>query len=373
MTEQPRTILDVPGKDRGLTILGDRPFVAETPEELLDPDTTPVAAFFIRNNGLFLEPIRDAESWSLTVDGEVERVLRLTLADLKSRFAHKTYRMVLECGGNGRSFFDPKASGNPWTHGGVGCAEWTGTSLADVLHVAGLKPGAVYTGHYGADPDLSGDPGKASISRGMPIAKALEEHTLLVWAMNGEPLPHPHGGPLRLVVPGWPGSLSQKWLTRIWIRDREHDGPGMTGLSYRVPVDPMAPGQDPKGVAMRILESMPVRSIVSCPADGAVYPAGTRKIEVRGAAWAGDDAIARVEISADAGATWREAGLRPLRNRYDWVRWSGALTVPADGPYEIQARATDRQGRAQPHEPENWNPQGYGCNAVHRVAVRVGT
>ena len=126
----------------------------------------------------------------------------------------------------------------------------------------------------------------------MPIAKAMEEHTLLAFGMNGEALPFLHGGPLRLVVPGWPGSLSQKWLNRIWIRDREHDGPGMTGLSYRVPVHPIAPGQDTTGVALRVLESMPVRSIVSFPADGASYPAGTRNLEIRGAAWAGDDEVA---------------------------------------------------------------------------------
>jgi DMSO/TMAO reductase YedYZ molybdopterin-dependent catalytic subunit len=208
------------------------------------------------------------------------------------------------------------------------------------------------------------------MSRGVPIAKALEEHTLLVWAMNGEPLPFIHGGPLRLIVPGWPGSLSQKWLKRIWIRDREHDGPGMTGLSYRLPVHPLPPGSDGQGVENRVLESMPVRSIVTAPADGSSH--STRSIEVRGAAWAGDDTVARVDVTVDGGATWVAAEMQPLRNRFDWVRWRVLLTLPADGFYEIFARATDSQGRAQPFRATNWNPNGYGCNVMHRVAITVG-
>ena len=356
----------------GLSLLGEFPLVAETPEELLDDETTPVAHFFVRNNGMLPRPAEDPEGWSFVVDGEVERPLRLTLAELKSRFPHKTYRMVLECGGNGRSFFEPKAEGNPWTNGGAGCAEWTGVSLGDVLREAGLKETALFTGHFGADPDKHGSHEHQAMSRGVPIAKALEEHTLLVWAMNGEPLPFLHGGPLRLIVPGWPGSLSQKWLTRIWIRDREHDGPGMTGLSYRLPVHPLPPGSDGKGVALRILESMPVRSIVSAPADGAHYPEGTRAIHIRGAAWAGDDGVARVEVTLDGGATWTEAAMTPPRNRYDWVRWQVRLPLPGDGPYEIFARATDSQGRAQPFHAANWNPNGYGCNVMHRVRVTVG-
>ncbi|MEE1610838.1 sulfite oxidase [Microvirga sp. CF3016] len=361
-----------PSDKEGLSLLSDTPLVAETPEECLDDETTPVTRFFIRNNGLLPRPAEDAETWTFTLDGEVERPLRLTLAELKSRFPRKTFRMVLECGGNGRSFFEPEAEGNPWTHGGVGCAEWTGVALGDVLRAAGLKDTALFTGHFGADPDKQGSHGRQAMSRGMPVAKALEEHTLLVWAMNGEPLPFIHGGPLRLVVPGWPGSLSQKWLTRIWIRDREHDGPGMTGLSYRLPVRPLPPGSDGKGVETRILESMPVRSIVTAPADGSRYPEGTRSIAVRGAAWAGDDTIARVEVSLDGGATWQEAALAAPRNRYDWVRWHVLLPVPSDGYYEIFARATDSRGRAQPFRAVNWNPNGYGCNVMHRVAVTVG-
>ena len=269
--------------------------MAETPEDLLDDETTPVSRFFIRNNGLLPEPARDPEAWTFVVDGEVEREPRSRVADLKSAFAIKTFRMVLECGGNGRSFFEPQAEGNPWTNGGVGCAEWTGVSLADVLAAAGLKPSASHTAHYGADPDKNGDAGPSRRSRAaMPLAKAMEPHTLLAFGMNGEALPFLHGGPLRLVVPGWPGSLSQKWLTRIWIRDREHDGPGMTGLSYRVPVGRSRRAQDAAGMALRVLESMPVRSIVSFPADGRrAIRAGTRTIEVRGAAWAGDDEVAR--------------------------------------------------------------------------------
>jgi len=363
--------LELFGKDR-LTVLGETPFVAETPEALLDDDTTPIARFFIRNNGLLPEPVEDPESWRFIIDGEVERPLDLSLADLKSRFPVRTFRMVLECGGNGRSFFEPQAEGNPWTNGGAGCAEWTGVSLRDVLEAAGLKETARFTGHFGADPDKTGSRDKQAMSRGMPIPKALEEHTLLAWAMNGEPLPFIHGGPLRLVVPGWPGSLSQKWLTRIWIRDREHDGPGMTGLSYRIPVHPLPPGSDASNVETRILESMPVRSIVTAPAHGAVLAAGTRSVTVRGAAWAGDDEVARVDCSIDGGATWTPARMTPPRNRYDWVRWSAEITLPGDGYYEIFARATDAQGRAQPFRAANWNPNGYACNVMHRVAVRVG-
>jgi sulfite oxidase len=359
------------GKD-GLSLLGDVPLVAETPEELLDDETTPIARFFVRNNGLLPEPVADQEGWTFTIDGEVEHPLTLSLAELKGRFPHKTFRMVLECGGNGRSFFEPKAEGNPWTHGGVGCAEWTGVSLGDVLREAGLKDSALFTGHFGADPDKHGSHEHQAMSRGVPIAKALEEHTLLVWAMNGETLPFIHGGPLRLVVPGWPGSLSQKWLKRIWIRDREHDGPGMTGLSYRLPVRPLAPGADARDVENRIIESMPVRSIVTAPADGSRYPAGTRSIEVRGAAWAGDDEVTRVDVTLDGGATWVEAAMTSPRNRYDWTRWQASLTLPGDGFYEIFARATDSRGRAQPFRAANWNPNGYGCNVMHRVAVTVG-
>ena len=171
--------------------------------------------------------------------------------------------MVLECGGNGRSAFSPPARGNQWTNGGAGCAEWTGVRLADVLKTAGLKSSAIYTAHYSSDLHLSGDASKPPISRGVRLEKAMEPHTLIVWGMNGQPLPNIHGGPVRLVVPGWAGSASQKWLTRITLRDKEHDGPGMTEFSYRVPIKPMIPGDkgDPKNFS--ILESMPVRSIIT--------------------------------------------------------------------------------------------------------------
>lgn len=370
-TSGPRP-LEFPGKEKGLSVLGERPLVAETPEQMLDDETTPVGKFFIRNNGQMPESAKDADAWAITIDGEVEKPLATTLGELRRRFPARTLRMVLECGGNGRSFFQPQARGNPWTNGGVGCAEWTGISLGDVLKSVEPRSSARYTAHYGADPHLSGDAGKESLSRGMPIAKAMDEHNLIAFAMNGEPLPAIHGGPVRLVVPGWPGSLSHKWLTRIWIRDREHDGQGMTGTSYRVPGKPMIPGGKADEADFRILESMPVRSVITAPANGARMPAGTRSVSLRGAAWAGDLTVSRVDVSTDSGATWTGATLAPTRNRYDWNRWTAAVALPSDGYYEIWARATDSSGRAQPHLPVNWNPQGYGGNQMHRVAVLVG-
>jgi DMSO/TMAO reductase YedYZ molybdopterin-dependent catalytic subunit len=365
-------LLQFPGKDPGLVVLGDRPLVAETPERLLDAETTPTARFFIRNNGQIPEATKEPDAWKIVVDGEVNSRLELTLGELKKRFTPVTRRLVLECGGNGRSFFTPQARGNQWTNGGVGCAEWTGVRVADVLKAAGVKPSAVFSGHYGADPHLSGDASRQALSRGVPIAKLMDESNLIAWAMNGEPLLPVHGFPARLLIPGWPGSVSGKWLTRIWIRDRVHDGQGMGGTSYRVAIKPMVPGGKPDPANFRDLESMPVRAIITSPANGARPPAGTREISLRGAAWAGDHTVRAVDLSIDYGSSWQGTSLGQPRNRYDWQRWTATVKLPSDGYYEVWARATDSRGVVQPHIAGNWNPQGYGANPMHRIAVLVG-
>jgi len=364
--------LEFPGKDKGLVVIGDRPLVAETPEHLLDDDTTPTSKFFIRQNGTPPEAAANADGWKLTIDGEVNKPVEITVGELKKRFRPQTLRMVLECGGNGRSFFSPPASGNQWTNGGAGCAEWTGVSLAEVLRTAGVKPSGIYTSHYGADVHLSGDPKRLTLSRGVRIAKAMEPQTMLVWAMNGKPLDNVHGGPLRLFVPGWAGSASHKWLTKITIREKEHDGPGMTGTSYRVTINPMVPGgkADPKN--MRILESMPVRSIITSPSNGTKLAAGTRELKLRGASWAGDLAVRQVDVSVDFGQSWVRTNLSQPKNRFDWQRWTANVRVPSDGYYEVWSRATDASGKAQPHVAPYWNPAGYGGNPFHRIAVLIG-
>jgi DMSO/TMAO reductase YedYZ molybdopterin-dependent catalytic subunit len=363
--------LSFPGKDK-LSVLGDRPLVAETPAELLDDDTTPISKFFIRNNGVPPEPAKEPDSWKIRIDGEVGKPREFTLAEIKQQFKARTYRMVLECGGNGRSQFSPQARGNQWTTGGVGCAEWTGVALADLLKAVGVKPTARYSSHYGADIHLSGDANRTVLSRGVRIEKALDPSTIVAWAMNGEPLPPIHGGPVRLIVPGWPASCSQKWLTRITMLTKEHDGPGMLEFAYRLPIKPMIPGDKGDPANFRILESMPVRSIITSPANGTKLPAGTRTINLRGASWAGDFRVKRVDVSIDSGQSWQATKLAKPRNAYDWQRWTAAVKLPSDGYFEIWARATDSRGIMQPPVAANWNPQGYGANAMHRIAVLVG-
>jgi sulfite oxidase len=280
--------------------------------------------------------------------------------------------MMLECGGNGRAFFSPTARGNQWTNGGAGCAEWTGVKLADVLRAAGLKDSAKFTGSWGTDPHLSGDPEKRSISRGNPLAKSMDDHTMIVWAMNGQPLAHIHGAPVRLLVPGWPGSLSTKWLSNIVVRSTPHDGAGMGGTSYRVPVTPIVPGSNNDGKSFRDMEAMPIRSIVTSPGNGARLPAGTRSMALRGAAWGSESGVARVDVSVDFGQTWQQAAMAAPRNPFDWTRWTHAMPMPSDGYFEVWSRATDRNGVSQPVVAANWNPQGYGANPVNRVAVMIG-
>ena len=355
-----------------LLILGERPLVAETPETLLDEPITSAANHFIRNNVQIPPVAADPQAWRLVVDGEVNTPLNLAVGELAQRFEVVTRQLQMECGGNGRSQFTPATRGNQWGNGAISNAEWTGVRLRDVLAAAGLKPSAIFTAHFGADPHLSGATDRASINRGMPIAKAMDEDTLLCFRMNGEAIPHIHGAPLRLITPGWPGSLSQKWLNRIWLRDKPHDGAGMGGTSYRVPRTPIVPGSENNGSGFIDMASMPVRSILSSHAHGARIAAGTRALDLRGAAWAGDDTVRAVHVSVDFGASWQEMAVAAPANRHAWQRWTGRIALPADGYFEIWYRATDSQGRMQPHAAANWNPQGYGANAISRAAILVG-
>jgi len=355
----------IDGKD-GLSLLNDRPLNAETPAHLLDDAITPTERHFIRNNGI--EPADvDADGWTLTIDGLVDNPMEMTIADLRERFEVVTMALVIECGGNGRAAFDPPASGNQWTVGAVACSEWTGVRLRDVLEAAGVQDSVIYTAHFGADMHLSGDPEKLPISRGLPIDKALTENVLIAFEQNGAPLHVMNGAPLRLVVPGWPGSCSQKWLTRIQLRDVVHDGPKMTGTSYRVPAYPVAPGQEVPEEDFVIMERMPVKSLVTFPADGAESGLET---EVRGHAWSGDRDVARVDISTDFGKTWMQADLDPPVNAGAWQNWRAQVALPQAGYYEIWSRATDSAGEMQPFAIA-WNPKGYLNNTMHRVSLRA--
>ncbi len=365
-------VLRMDGK-AALIIQGERPLVAETPETMLDDAVTPTDKFFIRNNGQIPAPFAgDPKTWRFKIDGEVNTPLDLSVGDLEARFPLVTLALQMECGGNGRASFSPETRGNQWGNGAIGNAAWTGVRLRDVLAAAGPKETARFTGQFGADPHLSGATDRAAISRGMPIGKAMDEDTLICTRLNGAPIPNIHGAPLRLIVPGWPGSLSQKWFNRMVLLPVPHTGQGMGGTSYRMPVRPIVPGASNNGADFADMASMPVRSVLTSIAHGARLPAGTRALDLRGAAWAGDLTVAAVHASVDFGATWTAMAVTAPANRHAWQRWTGRLALPSDGYFEVWYRATDSQGRMQPHAAPNWNPQGYGANAVSRAAVLVG-
>jgi DMSO/TMAO reductase YedYZ molybdopterin-dependent catalytic subunit len=311
------------------------------------------------------------EKWTLEIAGEsCVKSMTFTLKELKEKFTHHTLQMVLECAGNGRSEFNPPVHGTQWTTGAVGCPQWTGVRLRDVLQHCGIKPDAVYIGYYGADIHLSGDVNKVVISRGAPLRKALEAETLLAFAMNGEDIPWQNGQPLRLVFGGWPASTCGKWLKKIVIRDREHDGEKMTGAAYRMPRYPVAPGSKVPNEDMVIIESMPVKSLITFPKSGISQPLAT-PLTVRGHAWAGELEVAEVQVSLDFGATWQKTTLEKPVNRYAWQQWTTQLTLPQKGYYEVWARAVDSQGHTQPMILPGWNPKGYLNNSCHRIALQA--
>ncbi len=318
--------------------------------ELLDPELTPLDALFVRCNGFLGGADLSPSGWRLAIDGEVERPLSLDATELAARFPRTRIRTVMECAGNGRSGYREPTDGIPWGLGAVGCIEFEGVRMADLLEEAGVKPSAVYVGHISPDATAAGTP---ALSRGLPIRKALAPETLIAFAANGAPLPAIHGGPLRVVAPGYPGSAWQKWLSRLWIRDREHDGARMTGLDYRLPDRPITPGAKPDPAHLRVIERMGPRALVTSHRTGApIGRLGDDRV-IGGWAWGHGEALARVDVSLDLGVSWMPAALAPEEHGpYAWRRFSFRLPPEATamswscrGPLWSPARRNRSIGR----------------------------
>lgn len=339
---------------------GEKPLTAETEIYALDSDFTKPENFFVRNNGLppSLETIKERlhKGWTLEINGEsIINKKSYTIEDLKKKFKTYTYALTVECGGNGRSEVIPSTKGTQWGYGAVACGRWTGVRLKDILKDCGIKNDAVYIGYYGIDTKLNGEE-TSPISRGVPISKALQDETLIAWAYEGKDIPLVNGYPLRLVCGGYPASTSGKWLYKISVRNKIHDGEKMEG-SYKVPVNPVKPGDFNYKGEMKIIESMPIRSVITNIKNGSEIKAN-KKFEV-----------SEVYISNDYGVTWTKAKVEKPLNRLAWQKWSAQISIPTKGYYEIWARAIDSQGNSQPMVLAQWNPGGYINNACHRVNV----
>jgi sulfane dehydrogenase subunit SoxC len=343
----PEVLLRRLGKDCRLVAYGGANF--GMPLDLIEPGanrTVPNDRFFVRSNGPV--PVLDPISWRLDVAGNTERRLTLSLDDLRG-LGWSRIEAFLECAGNGRSRFDPVPPGTPWRNDAIGNAVWEGVPLGRVLDLAGIKAGTVDIVSQGADfPEMR---------RGLPLSVARDPEVLVVWGMNGEPLPVAHGGPVRLLVPGWAGIASTKWLVGIEAIDRAFDGFWNTD-NYVI--------WDERGDPLRPVSEMPPKSVIVTPAEGQSVSSGP--IVVAGWAWSGFGPIQAVDVSTDAGQSWRCADLLPGERR-GWRRWQ--LTwVATPGEHRLRARATDERRLSQPAVAP-WNAKGYLMNAIHEIAVSV--
>jgi sulfite oxidase len=354
------------GKRDDLIVHEESPFNAETPAgALASGPVTATEAFYVRDHGEV--PEIDPAAWRLRVGGLVERELELSLETLREAFREREEVATLQCAGNRRKGLMAVRDipgESPWGAGATGTATWTGIALGDVLALAGPRDEACHVAFVGSDLCPEAKPEQA-FGGSIPLDKAMRPEVLLAWGMNGEPLPPVHGAPLRVVVPGYIGARSVKWLERIEVRSTPWDG-WFQHVVYRLlPED----AQPAPGAGMP-LGLVALNADVLSPADGETVPAGP--LEARGYAFAGGERhVARVDVSLDGGASWREAELLEDLGRWAWRRWR--ITVDLEpGEHEIVVRAWDSSAATQPEdEAALWNPKGYVNNARPRVRVRA--
>jgi sulfite oxidase len=343
----------IPGKDK-LIVRSPRPINLESKLADLSSYHTPEDTFFVRNN---LEaPTVDVAQWSLRVEGEVEnpRVLRL---DELRKLPTVTHDVVLECAGNGRSFHRPRASGIQWEHGAVGNAEWRGVRLLDVLALAKPRPTAQHVAFDGADKPPT--PQAPDFVRSIPMWKAMSPHTMIALEMNGKPLAHLHGGPARVLVPGFVASASIKWLERLMLLPEEFNG-------FYMKSNYTAPRVD-NDKEVYSLQSVEVKSLIVSPGDGTTARAG--RTTVWGWAWSGEGELTGIDVSTDGGQSWGAGKFAGTWDRYSWRKWEFEWDAKP-GTHTVMARATDSLGRVQPTS-RAWNRLGYRWNVIHAVKVDV--
>lgn len=358
------------GKRDDMVVHGASPFNAEPPPAALDgSDITPIDTFYSRNHGEV--PQIAPGDWRLEVGGLVDRVLRMGIDELRDGFPVHSVAATLQCAGNRRAGLvevRPIEGEDPWGPCATSTAQWRGVRLADVLRHAGVRAAEGLHAEFAA-PDIShlatpSQPYGSSI----PLEKALSDEVLLAWEMNGEPLPRVHGGPVRVVVPGYIGARSVKWVTAVSVRNSPSDNYFQSVAYHILPAD-----VDPDAAAPG--EGIPLGPVaLNCdilrPGDGARVPAGV--LAVSGYAYAGGDReVARVDVSADGGTTWRQAELAPHRSRWTWRLWRAGVDAQP-GPLHLVARAWDNTGALQPESPASvWNPKGYANNSWARISVTV--
>jgi sulfite oxidase len=354
------------GKRDDLIVHEEEPFNAETgAAALAEGPLTATDAFYVRGHGPV--PEIDPGSWHLRIEGLVERELSLSLGTLREAFREREVTATLQCAGNRRAGLvavrDIPGEA-PWGPGATGTATWTGVALADVLSVAGVAETATHVGFEGADLSPEAKPSQC-FGGSTPLDKALRREVLLAWAMNGEPLAPVHGAPLRVVVPGYIGARSVKWLERIELRTEPWEGYFQNVVYRLLPED-----EQPAPGAGMPLGLVALNSDVLSPADGDTVPAGP--LEVRGYAFAGGERyVARVDVSLDGGHSWSQAELLDDLGPWAWRHWRITVDL-APGEHEITVRAWDSSAATQPEdEAALWNPKGYVNNARPRIRIRA--
>jgi len=359
------------GKDPATIVRQADPFNAGPPLPILRADfVTPVERFFVRSHGAV--PEVDPDTYRLRISGLVERPLELSLAELSAACPRHTVMATLQCAGNRRQDLiavEPIPGELPWGAEAISNATWGGYRLGDVLALAGIDPAAAHVCMSGLD-ETERHGHRFTFGGSLPLAKALHPDTLLVDEMNGAPLPPVHGAPLRVIAPGYIGARSVKWLESITLAADPSDN-YFQAVAYRLfPASEQRDSVDWDSGIM--LGELSVNAVICTPAAGASVPAG--KLEVAGYATAGGGrVVARVDVSADGGATWRPAAIEPASEIWAWRFWSITLDLP-DGQHELVARMIDSAANTQPAEPSLvWNFKGYMSNAWHRIAITAGS
>lgn len=347
---------------RSLLVWNDRPEDLETPAKDLETWVTPTDAFFVRQH--LPRPTVDLKTYRLALTGRMAKPMELMLDDLRKLPQHKV-PATLECTGNGRGFYRPRVPGIQWGRGAIGNGEWSGPRLQDILKAAGADLSEGYIETDGADVGVAATP---DFIRSLPMKKALHPATILALDMNGEPLPDIHGGPARLIVPGWDGTSWVKWVTRLTVAKEMNNGFFMNP-GYRFPKFALPPGSAPVPAELEVIEGMPVKSVITSP--GEEEQVALKAMTIRGFAWAGEEKVMRVDVSVDGGSRWQAAELSPQNLPYAWRLWKLNWTPKQPGYYTILSKATDSAGRVQPFVAQ-WNPSGYLYNAIDRVGVTVG-